>query len=50
MTWKFDETKSNSVNGKGNNKQIAGMYAVSTTGKLLPMQLIYAGKTENNYP
>ena len=38
------------VKGKGKSKQITGTFTISASGKFLPMQLIYAGKTERFHP
>ena len=36
--------------GKGKNKQITGTFTVTMTGEVLPMQLIYEGKTPRCLP
>ena len=36
--------------GKGKQKQITGTFTVSADGDFLPMQLIYAGKTDRCHP
>ena len=38
------------MKGKGKRKQITGNFAVSATGRFLPMQLIYAVKTKRCHP
>ena len=42
----FEGTTSVPVKGKGKSKQITGTFTISASGKFLPMQLIYAGKTK----
>ena len=49
-TPEFGGAKSVPVKGKGKGKQITGTFAVSATGRFLPMQLIYAGKTKRYHP
>ena len=49
-TLEFEGAKSVPVKGKGKGKQITGTFAVSATGRFLPMQLIYAGKTKRCHP
>ena len=49
-TLEFEGAKSVPVKGKGKGKQITGTFAVSATGRFLPMQLIYAGKTNRCHP
>ena len=44
-TLEFEGAKSFPVKGKGKGKQITGTFTVFATGQFLPMQLIYAGKT-----
>ena len=39
-----------SIVGKGKQKQITGTFTVSADGDFLPMQLIYAGKTDRCHP
>ena len=46
----FKGLKSVPVKGKGKGKQIMGTFTVSSTGRFLPMQLIYAGKTNRCHP
>ena len=36
--------------GKGKQKQITGTFTVSADGDFLPMQLVYAGKTDRCHP
>ena len=38
------------VKGKGKGKQITGTFSITASGKVLPMQLIYAGKTQRCHP
>ena len=38
------------VKGKGKGKQIIGTFRITAAGKFLPMQLIYAGKTQRCHP
>ena len=49
-TLEFEGAKSVPVKGKGKGKQITGTFTVSSTGRFLPMQLIYAGKTNCCHP
>ena len=49
-TLEFEGAKSVPVKGKGKGKQITGTFTVSATGRFLPMQLIYAGKTNRFHP
>ena len=42
--------KSVPIVGKGKQKQITGTFTVSADGDFLPMQLIYAGKTDRFHP
>ena len=49
-TLEFEGAKSVPVKDKGKGKQITGTFAVSATGRFLPMQLIYAGKTKRYHP
>ena len=44
-TLEFSGAQSVPVKGKGKGKQITGTFSVTAAGKFLPMQLIYAGKT-----
>ena len=46
----FEGAKSVPVKGKGKWKQITGIFAVSATGRFLPMQLVYAGKSKRCHP
>ena len=38
------------IGGKGKQKQIIGTFTVSADGEFLPLQLIYAGKTDRYHP
>ena len=49
-TLKFESATSVPVKGKGKSKQITGTFTLSASEKFLPMQLIYAGKTERCHP
>ena len=49
-TLEFEGATSVPVKGKGKGKQITGTFTVSATGRFLPMQLIYAGKTDRCHP
>ena len=49
-TLEFEDAKSVPVKGKGKGKQITGTFTVSATGRFLPIQLIYAGKTNRCQP
>ena len=49
-TLQFEGAMSVPVKGKGKGKQITGTFTVSATGRFLPMQLIYAGKTNRCHP
>ena len=49
-TLDFEGAKSVPVKGKGKGKQITGTFTVSADGRFLPMQLIYAGKTDRCHP
>ena len=49
-TLEFVGAKSVPVKGKGKGKQITETFAVSATGRFLPMQLIYTGKTKRCHP
>ena len=46
----FEGAKSVPVKGRGKGKQIVGIFVVSATGRFLPMQLIYTGKTKRCHP
>ena len=48
-TLEFEGATSVPVKGKGKRKQITGTFTISASGKLLPLQLIYAGKTERRH-
>ena len=37
------------MKGKGKGKQVTGTFAVTATGRSLPIQLIYAGKNTRCY-
>ena len=45
-TLEFEGVKSIPVKGKGKVKQVTGTFALSATGRFLPMQLIYTSKTK----
>ena len=49
-TLEFEGAKSVPVKGKGKGKQITGTFTVSATGRFLPVQLIYPGKTNRCHP
>ena len=49
-TLDFEGTKSVPLKGKGKGKQITGTFTVSASGRFLPIQLIYAGKTDCCHP
>ena len=49
-TLEFKGAKSVPVKGKGKGKQITGTFTASATGTFIPMQLIYAGKTDRCHP
>ena len=38
------------MKGKGKGKKITGTFTISASGRFLPMQLIYAGKTDRCHP
>ena len=46
----YEGAKSVPVKGKGKGKQITGTFAVSSTGRLLPIHLIYAGQIKRSHP
>lgn len=37
------------MKGKGKEKQVTGTFTVTATGRFLPIQLLYAGKTTRCY-
>ena len=45
----FEGAKSVPVMGKGKGKRITGTFIVTATCRILPMQLIYAGKTTRSH-
>ena len=45
-TFSFKGAKNISIKGADEKRQITATFAVSCTGEFLPIQLIYAGKTE----
>ena len=49
-TFSFKRAKNIPIKGVDNKRQITATFAVSCTGKFLPVQLIYAGKTEWSLP
>ena len=49
-TLEFEGAKSVPVKGKGKRKQTTRTFAISATGRILPMQLIYAGKAKRCHP
>ena len=49
-TLKLEGATSVQVKGKGKSKQITGTLTISASGRFLPMQLIYGGKTERCHP
>ena len=49
-TLEFEGAKPVPVKGKGKGKQITATFDFSATGRFLPMQLIYAGKTKRCHP
>ena len=49
-TLEFQGAKCVPVTGKEKGKQIMGTFAVSATGRFLPMQLMCAGKTKRCHP
>ena len=49
-TLEFEGAKSVPVKGKGKRKQTTRTFAISATGQILPMQLIYAGKAKRCHP
>ena len=49
-TLEFSGAQSVPVRGKGKGKQITGTFSITAAVKFLPMQLIYAAKTQHCYP
>ena len=49
-TFSFRGVKNVPIRGVDDKRQITGTFAVSLTGKFLPMQLIYKGKTKRSFP
>ena len=49
-TFSFKGTKNVPIKGIDDKRQITATFAVSLTGKFLPIQLIYKGKTKRSLP
>ena len=49
-TFSFKGAKNVPIRGVDDKRQITGTFAVTLTGKFLPMQLIYNGKTKRSLP
>ena len=49
-TFSFKGTNNILIKGVDDKRQITATFAVSCTGEVLPIQLIYAGKTEQSLP
>ena len=47
-TFSFKGAKNVPIRGVDDKRQITGTFAVTLTGKFLPMQLIYKGKTKRS--